>query len=94
MWSSIGTKPFCCRSSAALCRTGVQVDDAPGVRVEAIQCTDLHLTRVGSNSRLVLCGTPGTQGSKNNPIDGGRSTRMVTLLCGGSRSFRKKQFCG
>jgi hypothetical protein len=40
---------------------GIQVDGAPGVRVEAIEGTDLHLTRVGGNSRLVLRGTPGTR---------------------------------
>jgi hypothetical protein len=40
---------------------GIQVSGAPGLRVKAIRGTDLHLTRVGGDSHLVLRGTPGTR---------------------------------
>lgn len=40
---------------------GIQVDGAVGLRVDAVQGTDLHLTRVGGSSRLVLRGTSGTR---------------------------------
>jgi hypothetical protein len=40
---------------------GVQVNGAPGLRVEAIRGTELHLTRVGGTSRLVLRGTSSTR---------------------------------
>ncbi|MFW6695070.1 hypothetical protein ACHZ99_29100, partial [Streptomyces sp. MAR4 CNX-425] len=40
---------------------GVQVDGAFGLRVAGVQNTDLHLTRVNSDGRLIVRGIPGTR---------------------------------
>jgi hypothetical protein len=67
---------------------GVQVNGAPGLRVEAIRAQTCISPESAATVISCFVEPRAPDGSKSYPTGGSRSTRAVTLLCGRSRHCR------